>query len=252
MKEVVIVSGARTAVGNFQGTLKNTPAAQLGAVCIRETLQRAGLKPRPAKNMLDKAPEPLKGTGIIELEEKYRNWDENHREIEVDEVIMGNVLQAGQGQNPARQAVLYAGLPKETPAFTINKVCASGMKAVALATQAIQAGDAEVIIAGGMENMSQTPYALPKLREGARMFNVEARDLMVYDGLWELYYDYHMGVTAENIAARYEIGRKEQDQLSLDSHNRARAAIAAGVFQEEIVPVTIPPTQKRSHCFCSG
>lgn len=244
MKEVVIVSGARTAVGNFQGTLKNTPAAQLGAVCIRETLQRAGLKPRPAKNMLDKAPEPLKGTGIIELEEKYRNWDENHREIEVDEVIMGNVLQAGQGQNPARQAVLYAGLPKETPAFTINKVCASGMKAVALATQAIQAGDAEVIIAGGMENMSQTPYALPKLREGARMFNVEARDLMVYDGLWELYYDYHMGVTAENIAARYEIGRKEQDQLSLDSHNRARAAIAAGVFQEEIVPVTIPQRKK--------
>ena len=244
MKEVVIVSGARTAVGTFQGTIKDIPAARLGAVCIRETLKKAGLRPRPGQNMLDKAPEPLKGTGLIELEEKYRDWDESHREIEVDEVIMGNVLQAGQGQNPARQAVIYAGLPKEIPAFSINKVCASGMKAVALAAQAIQTGDAEVVIAGGMENMSQTPYALPKLREGARMFNAEARDLMVYDGLWELYYDYHMGVTAENIAEKYGIGRMEQDQLGLDSHNRAREATASGVFADEIVPLTVPRRKK--------
>ncbi|MCF8105750.1 MAG: acetyl-CoA C-acetyltransferase [Desulfohalobiaceae bacterium] len=244
MKEVVIVSGARTAVGTFQGTLKDIPAARLGAVCIRETLKKAGLRPRPGQMMLDKAPAPLKGAGLIELEEKYRDWDQSLQEIGVDEVIMGNVLQAGQGQNPARQAVIYAGLPKEVPAFTVNKVCASGMKAVALAAQSIQTGDAEVVIAGGMENMSQTPYALPKLREGARMFNAEARDLMVYDGLWELYYDYHMGVTAENIAEQYKIGRTEQDQLGLDSHNRARAATASGVFADEIVPLTIPRRKK--------
>lgn len=244
MRDVVIVSGARTAVGNFQGTLKDTTAARLGALCIREALKRAGLRPKPADSRLDKTPEPLKGEGIIDLEKQYQDWDPGHREIEVDEVIMGNVLQAGQGQNPARQAAIYAGMPKETPAFTINKVCASGMKAVALATQAIQTGDAEVVIAGGMENMSQTPYALPKLREGARMFNAEARDLMVYDGLWELYYNYHMGVTAENIAAKYGISRQEQDELGLESHQRARAAIASGILEEEIVPVSIPQRKK--------
>ena len=240
MREVVIVSGARTAVGNFMGTLKDIPAAQLGAICIRESLKKAGLKPRAVQSMLDTAPAPLKGSGIIALEEKYRQWDEDHIEVAVDEVIMGNVVQAGQGQNPARQATIYAGMPKETPAFTVNKVCASGMKAIALAVQAIQAGDAEVIIAGGMENMSQIPYALPKLRDGARMFNAEAVDLMVHDGLWELYYGYHMGMTAENIVETYNISREDQDRLSFESHQRALAAISSGILKDEIVPVNIP------------
>ncbi|PQP35341.1 acetyl-CoA C-acyltransferase [Desulfobacteraceae bacterium SEEP-SAG9] len=240
MSEVVIVSGARTAVGNFQGTLKDIPAAQLGAICIRETLKRAGLKPKPAQYMLDAAPDRLKDVGIVELEAKYQQWDDSHQEVEIDEVIMGNVVQAGQGQNPARQATIYAGLPKETPATTVNKVCASGMKAITMGVQAIKAGDAEIIIAGGMENMSLIPYALPKLREGARMFNADAVDLMVHDGLWELYYDYHMGVTAENITEKYEVGREDQDQLGLESHQRARAAIESGVLKDEIVPVTIP------------
>ena len=190
--------------------------------------------------MVSFAPDKLKGTGLIELEQKYRQWDESHREIEVDEVIMGNVVQAGQGQNPARQATIYAGMPKETPAFTVNKVCASGMKAIALAAQAIAAGDADVIVAGGMENMSQIPYAMPNLRDGARMFNVEAIDLMVHDGLWELYYGYHMGVTAENIAEKYGISREDQDKLGFESHQRARAAIASGILKDEIIPVTVP------------
>jgi acetyl-CoA C-acetyltransferase len=240
MREVVIVSGARTAVGNFQGSLKDIPAAQLGALCIRETLKRAGLKPKANADMVSCGPDKLKGTGLIELEQKYRQWDESHREIEIDEVIMGNVVQAGQGQNPARQATIYSGLPKETPAFTVNKVCASGMKAIALGAQAISAGDADVIIAGGMESMSRIPYAMPSLRDGARMFNVEAVDLMVYDGLWELYYGYHMGVTAENIAEKYTISREDQDRMSFDSHQRARAAIAAGRLTDEIVPVLVP------------
>ncbi len=240
MKEVVIVSGARTAVGVFQGTLKDIPAAQLGALCIKEALKRAGLRPKPRKDMADAAPDKLKDTGIIELEKKYQDWDESHKEVEVQEVIMGNVLLAGQGQNPARQATIYSGMPKETPATTVNKVCASGMKSIALGVQAIQTGDADVIIAGGMENMSIAPYALPKLREGARMFNTEAVDLMVYDGLWELFYNYHMGVTAENIAEKYQISREDQDKLGLESHNRARAATASGKLKEQIVPVTIP------------
>ena len=240
MKEVVIVSGARTAVGNFNGTLKDIPAAQLGAICIRESMQRAGLKPKAGHKMEANAPEKLKDTGIIALEEKYRKWDDAHQEVEIDEVIMGNVVQAGQGQNPARQATIYAGMPKEVPAFTVNKVCASGMKAIALAAQAIQTGDADVIVAGGMENMSMIPYALPKLREGARMFNAEAVDLMVHDGLWELYYGYHMGVTAENIVEKYGISREDQDKLSFESHQRARAAITEGKLKDEIVPVEIP------------
>ena len=240
MREVVIVSGARTAVGNFMGTLKDIPAAQLGAICIRESLMKIGLRPKASERMLDTAPEPLKGSGVIDLEDKYRQWDDAHTEIEVDEVIMGNVVQAGQGQNPARQASIYAGMPKETPAFTVNKVCASGMKAIALAVQAIQTGDADVIIAGGMENMSQIPYALPKLRSGARMFNAEAVDLLVHDGLWELYYGYHMGMTAENIVEKYSISREDQDQMSFESHQRALAAIQAGSFKDEIVPVMIP------------
>ncbi len=244
MKEVVIVSGARTAVGTFLGTLKTTPAAQLGAICIKETLKRAGLRPKPNQDMVDNAPDKLKGLGIIELEEKYRDWDESHKEISIDEVIMGNVIQGGQGQNPGRQATIYAGMPKETPAITVNKVCASGMKAIALGAQAIMSGDSDIIIAGGMENMSLAPYALPKLREGARMFNTEARDLMVFDGLWELYYDYHMGLTAENIAEKYGISREDQDKIGLESHQRARAAIANGTYKDEIVPITIPQKKK--------
>jgi len=240
MREVVIVSGARTAVGNFMGSLKDIPAAQLGAICIRESLKRAGLKPMATQDMVSFAPDKLKGTGLIELEQKYRQWDDSHRQIEVDEVIMGNVVQAGQGQNPARQATIYAGMPKETPAFTVNKVCASGMKSVALAAQAIAAGDAEAHVAGGMESMSQIPHAMPSLRAGARMFNVEAVDLMVHDGLWELYYGYHMGVTAENISEKYGISREDQDKLSFDSHQRARAAIASGILRDEIVPITVP------------
>jgi acetyl-CoA C-acetyltransferase len=240
MREVVIVNGARTAVGNFMGSLKDIPAAQLGAICIRESLKRAGLRPVATQDMVSFAPDKLKGTDLIELEQKYRQWDASHRQIEVDEVIMGNVVQAGQGQNPARQAAIYAGMPKETPAFTVNKVCASGIKAVALAAQAIAAGDAEVMVAGGMESMSQIPYAMPSLRQGARMFNVEAVDLMVHDGLWELYYGYHMGVTAENISEKYGISREDQDKLSFDSHQRARAAIASGILRDEIVPITVP------------
>lgn len=240
MKEVVIVSGARTAVGNFEGTLKDIPAAKLGAICIQESLKKAGLKPKAKQSMLANAPEKLKDIGIVPLEEEYRQWDDAHQEVEIDEVIMGNVVQAGQGQNPGRQASIYAGMPKEVPAYTVNKVCASGMKAIALATQAIQLGDADVIVAGGMENMSQIPYALPKLREGARMFNAEAVDLMVHDGLWELFYGYHMGVTAENIAEKYDISREDQDKLGFESHQRALAAIAEGKLKDEIIPVTIP------------
>ncbi|MBI4773930.1 MAG: acetyl-CoA C-acetyltransferase [Deltaproteobacteria bacterium] len=240
MRDAVIVSGARTAVGNFQGGLKDIPAAQLGAMCIREAIKRAGLKPAPVPDMVKHAPEKLKPIKVIELEEKYRQWDEGAREVVVDEVIMGNVVQAGQGQNPARQATIYAGLPKETPAMTVNKVCASGIKAIALAAQAIKAGDADVIVAGGMENMSQIPYALPALREGARMFDAAAVDLMVHDGLWELYYGYHMGVTAENIVEKYGISREDQDRLGFESHQRARAAITSGAFKDQIVPVRIP------------
>ncbi|MGA3116551.1 MAG: acetyl-CoA C-acetyltransferase [Syntrophobacteraceae bacterium] len=240
MREVVIVSGARTAVGTFRGSLKDIPAAQLGAICIRESLKRAGLRPMATQDMVSFAPDRLKGTSLIELEQKYRQWDDSHRQIEVDEVIMGNVVQAGQGQNPARQATIYAGMPKETPAFTVNKVCASGMKSIALAAQAIAAGDSEVIVAGGMENMSQIPYAMPNLREGARMFNVEAIDLMVHDGLWELFYGYHMGVTAENIAEKYGVSREDQDKLGFESHQRARAAIASGKLKDEIVSIAVP------------
>lgn len=240
MREVVIVSGARTAVGNFLGTLKDIPATQLGAICIRESLKRAGLRPKAGSDMVTCGPRPLKESGIIDLEKKYQQWDGSHRETEVDEVIMGNVVQAGQGQNPARQASIYAGMPKETPAFTVNKVCASGMKAIALAAQSIAAGDADVIVAGGMENMSQIPYALPRLREGARMFNVEAVDLLVHDGLWELYYGYHMGMTAENIVEKYGISREDQDKMGFESHQRALAAIASGRIKEEIIAVSVP------------
>ncbi len=193
-----------------------------------------------SKEILDLGPTLFRGTGLTDLEKAHSHWEESMLEVQVDEVIMGNVLQAGQGQNPARQAMIYAGVPKETNAFTVNKVCASGLKAIALGAQAIQLGEAEVVVAGGMENMSQVPYAFPQGRWGARMFNQEMVDLMVFDGLFEIFYGYHMGVTAENIAEKFGISRKEQDELGLLSHQRARAAIQKGLFKEEIVPVVIP------------
>ncbi len=240
MKEVVVVSGARTAIGNFGGSLKDVQVVKLGATVIREVLRKAGLKPIPKKEYSDIGPDLLKGAGMTDMEKTHYQWDGSFKEVEVDEVIMGNVLQAGQGQNPARQAVIHGGVPKETNAFTINKVCASGLKAVALGAQAIQTGEAEVIIAGGMENMSQVPYAFPQGRWGARMFNQEMVDLMVFDGLFEIFYGYHMGITAENIAEKYGISRKDQDEIGLLSHQRARAAIQKGILKEEIIPVIIP------------
>jgi acetyl-CoA C-acetyltransferase len=205
MREVVIVSGVRTAVGKFGGSLTDIPAYELGALVIKEAVNRAGIK----------------------LEE-------------VDEVIFGNVLTSGLGQNPARQSSMRAGIPKEVPAFTINKVCASGLKAVAVAAQTIKAGDNEIVVAGGQENMSAVPYGIPKARWGYRMGNGELIDLMIYDGLWEKFNNYHMGMTAENIAEKYGISRKEQDDFACESENKSEKAIKAGLFKEEIVPVIIP------------
>jgi acetyl-CoA C-acetyltransferase len=177
---------------------------------------------------------------MIELEKEGYDYDDSLQPVQIDEVIMGNVVGAGQGQNVGRQAMIRAGIPKETNAITINKVCASGMKAVALAAQAIRFGEAEIILAGGMENMSLIPYSLPAARWGARMNNTELVDLMVFDGLFEIFYGYHMGITAENIAELYKISREEQDELGALSHQRARKAITDGVFKDEIVPVVIP------------
>ncbi len=240
MRDVVIVSGVRTPVGNFGGTLKDTPVVQLGAIVLKETLKRVNLKPEAGPDLVEAEPDKLKGGGMIDLEKKGYDYDDSARPIQIDEVIMGNVVGAGQGQNVARQAMIRAGISKETPAFTVNKVCASGMKAVALATQAIRAGEAEVVLAGGMENMSMIPYALPAARWGARMNNTDLVDLMIMDGLFEIFYGYHMGITAENIAEKYGISREEQDELGALSHQRARKAIAEGIFKEEIVPVVIP------------
>jgi len=243
IKEVVIVSGSRTAIGSFGGSLKNIPAIDLGSLAIKEAMKRAGLRPQSSTETLEYGPDALKGEGLSEIEQKYYDWDDSLREVEIDEVIMGNVLQGGQGQNPARQATIYAGLSKETPAFTVNKVCASGLKAITLGTEAIMLGGADVVVAGGMESMSQAPYVLPKARWGYRM-DVTAKgeliDLMVFDGLWEIFYGYHMGNTAENIAARYNISRQEQDEVGALSHQRAMSAIKDGIFQQEIVPVPIP------------
>ena len=243
MSEVVIVNGVRTAIGTFGGSLKDVPVVNLGALVISEALKRTGLRPKAGKKLSDYAPKTVKDTGLIELEKAHYNWDDSLREVHVDEVIMGNVLQGGQGQNTARQATIYSGLPKETYAFTVNKICASGLKAITLGAQAIALGEADVVVAGGMENMSLAPYALPRARWGYRMdvtTKGEVIDLMVYDGLWEIFYGYHMGLTAENIAVKYNISRLEQDELGLLSHQRAREAINQGLFREEIVPVNIP------------
>ncbi len=239
MSEAVIVSGVRTAIGNYGGALQDVPVVKLGSIVIKEALKRAGLKPKRDPEVLSYAPEALKDVGLIELEKKGFDWGDSLQEVRVDEVIMGNVIQGGQGQNTGRQASIYAGIPKEVNAYTVNKVCASGMKALALAAQAIKSGDAEVIVAGGMENMSAVPYYFPKARWGARMFNAEMVDGMVHDGLWEIFYNYHMGITSENIAEKYGITREEQDRFALESNNRALAAIRDGIFQQEIVPVEV-------------
>ncbi|KAA0958253.1 acetyl-CoA C-acetyltransferase [Planococcus sp. ANT_H30] len=204
-QEIVIVSAVRTAVGSFQGALKDIPATQLGAIVIKEAIERAGIQ-----------------------------------SDQVSEVIMGNVLQAGLGQNPARQASIHAGLPENVPAMTINKVCGSGLKSIQLAFQAIYAGDAEIVVAGGMENMSRAPYLMENARSGFRMGDQKLVDSMLVDGLTCAFNNYHMGVTAENLCDRYEITREEQDKFAARSQARATAAIESGRFDDEIVPVEIP------------
>ncbi|WP_142128599.1 acetyl-CoA C-acetyltransferase [Bacillus sp. GN17] len=203
--EVVIVSAVRTAIGTFNGSLKGVSAPDLGAIVIKEALNKAGVNPD-----------------------------------QVDEVIMGNVLQAGLGQNPARQASIKAGLPETVPAMTINKVCGSGLKTVHLATQAILAGDADIVVAGGMENMSMAPYLLKGARDGYKMGDQKVVDSMISDGLWCAFNDYHMGVTAENLCDRYGVTREEQDEFAAWSQQKAVSAIEEGRFDDEIVPVEIP------------
>ena len=240
MTDVVIVSGVRTPVGTFGGTLKSTPVVQLGALVLKDALKRAGVRPVATEEMTRHEPDALKGLGMIDLEKEGHDYEDSLQPVQIDEVIMGNVVGAGQGQNVGRQAMIRAGIPKETNGFTVNKVCASGMKAVALGAQAIQSGEADIILAGGMENMSLIPYALPAARWGARMNATDLVDLMVFDGLFEIFYGYHMGITAENIAEKYGISRQEQDELGALSHARARQAISDGKFKDEIVPVVIP------------
>jgi acetyl-CoA C-acetyltransferase len=239
MKDVVIVSAARTAVGKFGQSLKDVPATKLGGLVINEALKRAGIKPSKTKDK-DFAPAIFGGKTDTDLEAKYYDFDSSLKDVVIDEVVMGNVLQAGQGQNPARQASIQAGVPKETAACTVNKVCGSGLRAITDGANAIMAGTADVIVAGGMENMSLAPYAMPSARWGARMFDTKMIDIMVMDGLWEGFYGYHMGITAENIAAKFGITRTEQDEFSYVSHQRALKAIAEGWIKPEIIPVVIP------------
>jgi acetyl-CoA C-acetyltransferase len=242
MKEAVIVSGARTAIGAFGGSLKAKSVVELGSLVMKAVLKKVNLKPVADSTMLAVAPDKLKDQGLTELEQKSYDWSDNAAEVAIDEVIMGNVLQAALGQNPARQSLIGGGIPKETPACTINKVCGSGLKSIAMGAAAIMTGQADVVLAGGMENMSLAPMALPKARWGHRMEltgSGDIYDLMVFDGLYEIFYGYHMGMTAENIASLYDISRQEQDELGVLSHTRSRAAIKDGLFAREIVPVVI-------------
>ena len=242
MKEVVVVGGARTAIGTFGSGLKTIPVVELGSIVMKDVFRRTHLRPVASEAMEAFAPDKLKGRGRIELETQHGEWDDTAIPVTVDEVIMGNVLQAAQGQNPARQAMIRAGIPKETPALTINKVCGSGLKAIAIGAAAIMSSQADVVLAGGQESMSTVPMALPKARWGHRMELTgvgDIYDLMVFDGLYEIFYGYHMGLTAENIAELYHISREEQDELAVLSHQRARKAITDGDFAAEIVPVTI-------------
>jgi acetyl-CoA C-acetyltransferase len=205
MKEVVIIDAVRTPVGTFGGSLKNVPAVELGVLVVKELITRTAIDPSA-----------------------------------VEELVFGCVLQSGLGQNVARQVLIGSGLPKEVPAMTINKVCASGLRSVSLAAQMIKAGDADVVIAGGTENMSAAPYATNKARWGARMNDSVLTDLMIHDGLWDIFNDYHMGITAENVAEQYGLSREQQDELGLMSQQRAAKAIQEGRFKDEIVPVVIP------------
>ena len=207
--DVVIISGCRTPVGKFQGSLSDLSATQLGAVVVREAVQRARLDPK-----------------------------------QVDECIMGNVVSAGLGQNPARQAAIFGGLPPEVGAMTINKVCGSGLKAVALAAQAVQTGNSSIVVAGGMESMTNAPYLLPQARKGYRLGNAQIVDSMVHDGLWDIYNNYHMGITGENVAEKYGVTREEQDQFAVNSHRKAIAAIKECRFKSQIVPVELPARKK--------
>ena len=209
MSEVVIVSAVRTPLGKFQGSLQSFSAPQLGALVVREAVRRAGVEP-----------------------------------AQVDDCIMGCVLQAGLGQNPARQAAIFGGLPPEVGALTVNQVCGSGLRAVSLAAQAIQTGDATIVVAGGMESMSNAPYLLPQARSGYRMGNGALVDAMINDGLWDVYNDFHMGSAAEMVAAKYGISREEQDSFAAESHRRAAAATAEGRFRDEILAVELPPAKK--------
>src|SRR3954469_1671631 len=204
-KEAVIISAARTPVGKFLGSLKQFKATDLGALVVRESVKRAGVAPE-----------------------------------DIDEVIMGCVVQAGLGQNPARQAALRGGIPPSVAAVTINKVCGSGLKAVMMAAQGIQLGDSEIVVAGGMESMTNAPYLIPKAREGYRLGNGVLVDAMIQDGLWCAFENYHMGNTGEVVATRYHVGRAEQDEYALNSHRKAAAAMKAGKFKDEILPVQIP------------
>ena len=242
MREVVIVSGSRTAVGGFGGGLKSVQVTELGAAVMKDTLKKINLRPAVSDTMKEIAADTLKDQGQIELETAAYDWDDSATPIAVDEVIMGNVLQAGQGQNTARQAMIKAGLPKETPAFTVNKICGSGLKAISVAASSIMTGEADVIIAGGQESMSNAPMALPKARWGHRMELTgvgDVYDLMVYDGLYEIFYGYHMGITAENIVEKYGITREEQDELAVLSHKRAMTGINDGIFKNEIADIII-------------
>lgn len=240
MENVVIVSGSRTAIGAYGGALKSTPVVDLGAITLKETLKKAGTHPVASEECIKFGADAIRDAGTLELETRYHDYDKSTQPISIDQVIMGNVIGAGQGQNVTRQAMIRAGIPKETCATSVNKLCASGMEAVAFAYQAIRSGDAEVVLAGGMENMSMIPYALPTARWGQRMADGQMVDLMIYDGLYEKFYEYHMGITAENIAAKYGITREEQDELGALSHQRAMKAITDGSFREEIAAVTIP------------
>jgi len=207
--DVVILSACRTPVGKFQGSLSDFSAPQLGAIVVREAVKRAGIEP-----------------------------------AQVDECIMGNVVSAGLGQNPARQAALFGGLPPEVGAMTVNKVCGSGLKAVGLAAQAIETGNSSIVVAGGMESMTNAPYLLPNARKGYRLGNQQLIDSMVHDGLWDIYNDYHMGLTGENVAEKYHISREDQDEFALNSHRKAVAAIKECRFKSQTVPVEIPSKKK--------
>src|SRR5882757_295762 len=208
-EDVVIISACRTAVGKFQGSLSDLTAPQLGAAVVREAVKRANLDP-----------------------------------AFVDECIMGNVVSAGLGQNPARQAAIFGGLPPEVGAMTVNKVCGSGLKAVALATQAVQTKNSEIVVAGGMESMTNAPYLLPQARKGYRLGNAQIVDSVVHDGLWDIYNDYHMGITGENVAEKYGITREEQDEFAVNSHRKAISAIKECRFKSQVVPVEIPAKKK--------